>query len=550
MNRRTFLSRVGAAVSISGLAGCSLWDDSTAGQPDRTPSVPESPTSAATTAPETPNRTETETPTPPLTRRGITFETVLHAVDDLGMDPSGERPIDAALDEAYGEERIVVFPPGTYLATEQHVWNEDIAGFGMVGLGETERDVQFVFPRGNRGAPDPANYWFLRVESGRDHLLENVTVQQSDDVVTGVGMVFYLADGLQIHDVELAGFNPAYGHDPGFGIVAAITTRAGVGVVEGFTCTGGGVVDVYPKRKIPIASYHNHRGELRVLDAHIANAGEHSLYVSRTRGCVRVEDGLFVNNDNSNLRMSGGGHPEKRSWAKNCDIVIDTENARRLPEGERYQGARGIWVEAGGEYDYGHTDLLLEDIDVAMLSNARPAVLLLHEHSHGALTVRNGSFRSEVEGATVVDSRFPYQWVQQPYGLTLDGVDVRTSATQTVSGYAVRVDGRPDSVLRDIDVGLVAGSVNGVLVESADGASVIDTDITTRVAERPDYIARWDRAAMSENVGIVVRDTRNYTIEGVDSVVPGRAVRVDQPALASGRSGSESAADGETADSS
>ena len=517
MNRRAFLARTGAAAALAGLAGCGSPDEASDGSSGETP----------TRTPSEPTPTPAElTESAPVTRHGITFETVLHAVGDLGMDRTGQEPIDDALDRAYGDSTLVVFPPGAYLATKPHVWKKDVSGFGMLGLGETKNDVEFVFPKGNEGAPDPANYWFLRAENGRDHLLENVTIQQTDDMVTGVGMVFWQEDGLQIQDVEVAGFNPAYNHDPGFCIIAAVTSQPGVGVIDGFTCTDGGVVDLYPKRKIPIASYRNHRGELRILNPHIANAGEHSMYVSRTRGCVRVENGLFVNNDNSNLRLSGGGHPEKRSWAKDCRILIDTDNAENLPSGERYEGARGIWVESGSEYEYGYNDLLLENIQVEALSNARPAVLLLHEHSHGSLTVRNCSFRSEVENATVVDSRFPYtDWVQSPYALTMEDVSVSTTATRTVSGYAVRITSRPESVIRNVDIELVTGAVDGMLIDKSDGTRILGTQITTSPTGQSSG-ATGETQAAGENSGIVLNATDEYSIQNAEFQVPDENILV------------------------
>lgn len=540
MRRRTLLARTGAAIGLAGIAGCSGLRSDGSTTETATGDGSETASTSTTTGTEQPSTATEASDLGPLKRHGITFETVLHAVEDLGMDDTGREPIDDALDAAYGDSTMIAFPPGQYLATRSHVWADEVTGFGLLGLGVSKNDVEFVFPSGNRGAADPANYWFLRVENGRDHLLENLTIQQTDDEVTGVGMVFWQDDGLQIRDVKLAGFNPAYHHDPGFGIVAAIRNRSGVGVIDGFTCVDGGIIDLYPKRKIPIASYRNHRGELRITNAHIANAGEHSMYVSRTRGCVRVEDGLFVNNDNSNLRLSGGGHPTKRSWAKNCRILIDTENAKRVPDGERYEGARGIWVEAGSDYRYGYNDLLLENIQVEALSNARPAVLLLHEHSHGSLTVRDCSFRSTVDNATVIDSRFPFtDWVQRPHGITLENVSVSTTASRTVSGYAVRISSRPGSALRNSDIELFEGTVDGLLVDKSDGFVVTGTDIQTRPRDRSGENP-VEKSVAAENNGIVLNATEDYTIEGVDFQVPNDDVVVIPPSRGEPDPGSES----------
>jgi hypothetical protein len=523
MRRRTLLARTGGVVGLTGIAGCSaLTSDEDPNERSET---------AVTSRTDTSKPADTTTESSGVaqtTRHGISFETVLHAVEDLGMDNTGSDPIDDSLDDAYGDSTLVVFPPGAYLVERQHDWKQVVDGFGMLGMGSNHRAVQFVFPKGNRGAPDPANYWFLSVQNGRNHLLENFTVQQTDDEVTGVGLLFYLEDGLEIHDLELAGFNPAFNHDPGFGIIAAMTTRAGVGVIERFVSAGGGVVDLYPKRKTPIGSFRNHVGELRILEPRIAESGSHSVYVSRTRGCVRIEDGVFVNNDNSNLRLSGGGHPEKRSWAKNCRILIDTENAETLREGERYQGARGIWVEAGGKYHYGHTDLLLENVDVTARTNARPAVLLLHEHSHGSLTAKNCSFESDVEGASVIESRFPFEeWVRKPHYLHLEDVSAATTASQTSSGYAVLVEQRPMSLFSNLDIQLVTGSVNGLLVAQSNGTRVLESSVMARLTERHRLAIRHGIENVGENVGIVVRDTEEYTVREVNLNVPEKGICTD-----------------------
>lgn len=470
MNRRQYIELLGSTGLIGALGGCGSGQRATETTEGSGPDPDQ---------PRTNTEPPTETPTAPVRRHGIEFETVLNAVDDLGMDPTGSEPIDDVLDEVYGPSTLVVFPPGSYLARAQHEWDLSVADFGLLGLGSDHTEVEFVFPAGNEGAPDPANYWFLRVTSGRNHLVENLTIQQTRDAVTGVGLVLHLEDGLRIHDVELAGFNPSWHHDPGFGLLLAVTERDGVGVVDRFTCSGGGVVEEYPRRKTPVGAFRPHRGELRFRRPYIAESGSHSLYVSRTRGCVRVEDGLFVNNDNTNLRLSGGGHPTKRSWAKDCHIVVDTDRARRLPAGESYQGARGVWVESGGKYEYGHSDLLLEGISVVTYSNAHPLPQLLVEHSHGSTTVRDATFLVTEPRVAPIDARFPKGFVTGATGLTLESVDVLTYVPSTTTGYAVAVKRRPRSALRDVSVTLRSGTVDGILLRDSGQSAVTDSVVRT-----------------------------------------------------------------------
>ena len=509
MNRRHFLTFAGTAGSL-GAIGLGV------GRGAQSPASGESTRGSSESVAQL-----SGTPDGGATRHGIEFDRVLNAVDDLGMDPAGEAPIDDALDRAYGDGALIAFPPGEYLAVREHNWDGDVAAFGMLGLGETESDVQFVFPPGNLDAERPANYWFLRVRSGRDHLLENVTIQQTDDKETGVGTFFNQSDGLRIVDVELAGFNPAWHYDPGFGLVAAITERDGVGVIERFTCTGGGVIKEYPKRKTPIGSFENHRGELRIVEPHIEESGSHSVYVSRTRGCVRIEDGLFRNNDNTNLRMSGGAHPNKRSWVKDCEIVIDVDSATRLPPGERYQGCRGIWVESDHEGRGGYTDLLVENLSISEYSNASSLPMVLVDHSHGSVTVRNATLRSSVNGVAPILARSPEEgFVREPYAVTLDGVDVRTDASYTTTGFAVRLQGRADSTVRNLSVTNALRTVGGVLVSDSDGTRIADTDITIGSSSRVPRPLPESDDFVGGTVGLLVWDSSDVEVSGVTYDVP------------------------------
>ena len=243
--------------------------------------------------------------------------------------------------------------------------------------------------------------------------------------------------------------------------------------------TGGGVIGRYPKRKTPIGAFRNHRGELRLIEPHIEESGSHSMYVSRTRGCVRVEDGVFKNNDNTDLRVSGGSHPDKRSWVKRCEIVIDVDSATRLPAGEYYRGARGLWVEAGGEYEYGYSDLFIENLSVTAKSNANPLPLVLIEHSHGSITMRNSMIETTVDGTAPLFARGPADFVTEPYAVVLDDVDLITKTEYTTAGFAVALNGRPQSRLRDVSVTLAPGSTDGILLDNCDGAQIIDTTVET-----------------------------------------------------------------------
>jgi hypothetical protein len=521
MDRRQFLKLGGVASATSLLSGCSsLFDGSEKTPREDTPAT-RSPSSATT------RDDADDLLAAPTTRRGIEFDTVLDAVDDLGMDPNGEKPIDDALASAIDDGTLVVFPPGRYLATEEHSYETPIQRFGMLGLGTSRRDVQFVFPKGNEGAPDPADYIFLRIDhqGARDVLVENLTIQQTPDEVTGVGTKFVIADGLRLIDLEFAGFSPNTSrHSPSYSVIAHITDRDGVGVIRRFVSVGGGVVSEYPNRKTPIGAFHDHRGELRIEDAHVEESGSHSAYVSRTQGCVRVLGGLFRNNDNTNLRMSGGGHPNKRSWVKGARIEIDLEAAQHLREGEYYENPRGLRVESGGENDYGHHGLLVEDVDVVIRSNldAGGLPLLQLEHTHGSTTVRNSRFVSSVEDVTPIAAYSPIrEMIDGPTGLTLDSVVVQTDAKRVLDGGAIVITGRPNSTIEDSSVRLVDGWVDGIRTANTDGLSIDNTTIESRQRTNIPRIAGTSSSAFGWNDGVVIRDATNCNLRRTVIDVPG-----------------------------
>jgi hypothetical protein len=70
------------------------------------------------------------------------FEQRLNAVDDLGMDPTGDVAIDDILSNDVPADTLLEFPPGTYLVTDEF----DAANVTRFGITESDAgDVSFVF---------------------------------------------------------------------------------------------------------------------------------------------------------------------------------------------------------------------------------------------------------------------------------------------------------------------------------------------------------------------------------------------------------------------
>lgn len=426
-------------------------------------------------------------------RHGIQFETVYDAIDDLGMDNTGTEPIDETLDTYYGDSTLITFPPGEYLVTETHYWDKNIDSFGILGSGEIRQDVQFVLPKGT-------NIKWLNIRTGCNHLLENFVWQQTPDMVTSFTNTIHQDDGLHIENVELAGFNPTDNeekehHAVGPGLLPVIRTRDGVGVIKEFVCTGGGVVDRYPNRRVPVFVGSIHRGELQFVDCHIEESGSHAIYASKTQGCLRVNGGLFKNNDNTNMRITSG-HPEKRSWCKNARIVIDTDSAIHLPEGERYEQTRGFRFDRNRLGREHYSDFLIENCDVIMRSTPNSMGLLVVTGSHPGLCIRDTRFQQDVDDVRIIWAQSPDQDVIGDAAVRLNIETVRITGS-AANGNGIHLRDRPNSVVQDTCIHLTGTDRNGARLTNADGSIVRNSRIN--VTGKPVILERTDAKVYNIN---------------------------------------------------
>lgn len=479
MNRRRFLASIGAASASTLLAGCpSMSDDhpsntNTArnieGMPGNTTHSARAGDRQGNGSQSGPSTRPTQPPKSDTVRYGIEFDRVIDVVDDLGADPTGTEPVDDIIDEHYEDGVLLEFPPGSFLVERTHSFDENVNGWGMVGTGSSLRDVEFVFPKGNNTATDPDNHYVLNVQSGRNHVVANMVMQQTRDRVTGVGFIIVISDGLHVENLEFAGYNPVSGRNPGTCLIPDVTDIRGTGVVKNFICTGGGVEDTYPARKVGILCGPFHVGELKLLGHDIRNMGSHPHYTSNHRGCIRTENCYFENNDNTNIRISGGlngGHPKKESWVRNCTILVDTDDADHLPEGERYEFVRGI------KCDYGQ-DVLIADTDVVFKSAPASPYCIGVQHNHGKATLKNVRIHSAING---IGPLFEAQGNKGP--VVLENVNFTGTASEfydTEAGISVR--GRNNSVIRNCCINLRGGDQNGISIRNAEGCRIEDVAI-------------------------------------------------------------------------
>lgn len=447
MKRRTYLRTLGAVGVGAALAGCNTPDEET---PTETPRPTE----------------ETPTPEPELT--------VFDAVDDLGMDPTGQEPVDDILDETYGDDTAIEFPPGDYLITREHDWDRGVSNFRLVGLGDSHKDVQFVFPPADPGE----RFRMLRITSGTDHVLKNFSIQQTDDDTTSADIWLANDDGALIEDVEWLGRTPTDNDARRQLLAYDCSSVDGVNVARRVYMREGAELPGYPDGVAGIRVQGGSVGEIRLVDCHIEQRGSSSFRATHTRGVLRVEGGLFKNNDNTNMRISAGDHPEKTSWIKGATVIVDADNLNEhAREGDRLDSPEGLRIDSTG---HGYTGVLIEDCDFVYRSSpSSPGIITVPTYgSHGGFTMRNCRIINDTRVQTIYAGPVDTDIAREPWGVNLENVTISGACESQPYGSAVVVDeNRNGSRIVDSCIYLPNGRVGGVLVNRASGCAIEHSSI-------------------------------------------------------------------------
>lgn len=315
---------------------------------------------------------------------GLQFNTRLHAVDDLGMDPDGNEPIDSRL-PTNRDYTVIEFPAGDYLI-EDYQLVENRTNWGICGLGETPSDVQFHAPNGK---------WLKAfiIRGGIGVLLDNVTFQQSDDHVTGIMARVSASDNVEVHNVHWDGYTPTMNDNDAlksyaYSLNVAATAPDGIANVSGLVNTTGADVVDYPGGTIPVFSGSSCDGTVNFSNIHIENSSSHSLYVSKASS-INVTNSVIKNCVNTNMRLSGDFK------FTNSHIVVDADkNQFRETETGEYQRVRGLWVEnqktgaSGGRVE---NCTFTFDCDIHSIANWDTGCIHING-SVGGITIINNDF--------------------------------------------------------------------------------------------------------------------------------------------------------------
>ncbi|QWC20205.1 right-handed parallel beta-helix repeat-containing protein [Halorubrum sp. 2020YC2] len=405
------------------------------------------------------------------TRHGIEFDRVLDAVDDLGMDPSGNSAVNARLEHALTEGTLVRFPEGEYLFDGE--FEIDADRVGVLGEG----DVRFVPRTGHTG------FLFNYDPVPDDVLIEGVDVDmRADDTTTGIRL--RCRNRFHIEDVEFLGRGLIDNSGQVSAFLLGITSEDGRGVLRDAVAKKGSRVDGYARGngRIGVWVGWSNKGTVRIEGCDFREFGNNGTYSSRTPGQVEIVDCYFLNNNAANVRIGGEG-----SYIENCTVEIDFEKytGPELGDISTGFGMRGVQIEQGVQLEGAESipaGAVVRDCELVG-KNAPNGIAMLNLSPQGrSLTVENTRVRVDIDRMWAVRRGRPgtiswREWQQtapKPHWIRMENVSVTGSASGREAIKLVEAD---DSVVRNCCIHQPGSNRDGVKFEDASGGVVEDSTI-------------------------------------------------------------------------
>ncbi|RDI70368.1 hypothetical protein DWB78_00775 [Halopelagius longus] len=402
-------------------------------------------------------------------RYGISFDRVVNAVDDLGLDPDGDEPIDSAIDRTTEEgDYLIEFPPGTYY-WEDSVTESGLDNWGIRGLGDDPTDVKFVSEEG-------AAKFLLKTNGGDGILVENVAIDYGSDWEGSLGLMLKADDNLRVQDLHFVGYNPTQSHGTVDNLSPQILDPDGKAVVDGLVRTGP--TDIASHGHIGgdvnegcVWLGGKHVGELVIRNTHIENSGTNAIYARKSPGDVKVEDSLFVNNNQTSLRIGGRG-----SYVKGCRFVVDTDNATEENRGEFINPHAIVWEtdnrgESGGYIV--HCDFIYKS------APAKTTAAVWVDGTAGRMAIRKSRFQMDADDVAAIridDPEDPRLGItaSKPWFSILNNVSITGSSSG--SEPAVFIDNRNNSTISNSCFQLT-GDRDAIRFRNSDGSVIKNTTI-------------------------------------------------------------------------
>ncbi|MGA9402095.1 MAG: hypothetical protein WBV42_14635, partial [Haladaptatus sp.] len=211
------------------------------------------------------------------------YDTTYDVVDDLGMDPTGEEPIDDILGNHLESNTKLEFPQGTFRVTEYTFdYGNGLHDFGMVGV---ESGATIVLDTSDDVTSSSGAAWLSLGGGGSSNIQYEGLRHEAGNAPEAPRMQINVDDGLLVRDVLHRGV-----HDGSKGpFIFGIFTKDGSGLIDGLHAPdgapdGSGAVGLF------VHQYT--KGNLECRDCWIEGFPNNGLYESKkSTGTVTVNGG-------------------------------------------------------------------------------------------------------------------------------------------------------------------------------------------------------------------------------------------------------------------
>ncbi|EMA44080.1 hypothetical protein [Halococcus saccharolyticus] len=405
----------------------------------------------------------------PIERHGIRFKTVLHAVDDLGMDPGGNEPIDGKLSDAAADYTLIVFPDGAFAKHEKTV-HTGLQNFGLCGQDAT----RFVAPEGFNGK-------FVVIDRGMNTLFENIDVDLRANNATP-GLHLGAQEGLDVRHVRYRGqgIHPdstprgegSGNPDVANALNAHVRAPDGTGRIKHVIAHNAGLMGAYNEGdgRVGIFTGQANEGTLTIEGCNFEGFPNNGLYTSRTNGAVRVEGGLFRNNDISQVRLGSKG-----SYVQNALLEVDMRDSRS-PNPEAALNTRGVRFDGPKSKVHGAE---ARDCTIRIADTPHSGGAVVANQDTGAFGVRNVRIRIDTGGVRGVVGKQPCGIGNRsspptPHAATIEQVGI---VGRGGAASAVRLVDRPSSTIDKLCVSCDGNNRTGVRCTGSSGTTVRNSNV-------------------------------------------------------------------------
>jgi hypothetical protein len=358
---------------------------------------------------------------------------------EAGADNTGSEPIDAVFDDVKGDDTLVKFPEGEYVANELIVYG--LSNFAMVGDGATLIPGDDYNDEVWLGGSEPSN---LRIE--------NFTIDNTADGVTPQVDISYYGD-LRFRNIDKVGYHEG----PGIAFTFQSIDGNGHGYIENVSAPDGGDA---------VGMYLQGEGAMTVRDCRIEEFNNNGLYASNIAEPVTVEGGVYRNNNIAQVRLGSAD-----SVVRNATIEV-TDNT--FGDDADTVNMRGIRVADGPG------PVVVDNCDVSM-DICQGSGGIVTAYDGGSLVVRDTRIHVDQEYCTTGSNGS-----RTSYGVFVDDPTGAESGTRRFENVSITGSGayrsamllrRSHNTIENVCIDQGGEGRNGIVFENSGDNSITDTVI-------------------------------------------------------------------------